>query len=235
MKLRVGTSGFSYPEWKGTFYPEKMKPTDMLGFYAGRFDTVEINNTFYRMPTTAVIAGWAAQVPAHFQFVLKGPKRITHDRRLGDVAEPLTFFLNSALTLGERLGPLLFQLPPNFKKDAAKLAAFLAQIPSSVRMAMEFRHASWFDDEVFDQLRARNVALCIADTEDGVDTPFVATAPWGYLRLRDEGYAPADLVRWRDAVTERSERWRDTFVYFKHEESGIGPALARDFGALLSG
>ncbi len=230
MKLRVGTSGYSYPAWKGTFYPEKMKPAEMLGYYAARFDTVEINNTFYRMPTAAVIAGWAAQVPTHFQFVLKAPKRITHDRRLGDIAESLIFFLNSALTLGDRLGPLLFQLPPNFKKDVAKLGAFLAQVPASVRLAMEFRHDSWFDDEVYEALRARSIALCIAHNEEGVDTPFIATAPWGYLRLRDYEYSDADLNGWIEKA--RNPAWSEAYVFFKHEDEGRGPDFARRFAEL---
>jgi uncharacterized protein YecE (DUF72 family) len=199
----------------------------MLGFYSGRFDTVEINNTFYRMPTPAVIGGWASQVPDHFRFVLKAPKRITHERRLVDVDEALTYFLNSALTLGERLGPLLFQLPPNFKKDSTRLGDFLQRLPASVRVAMEFRHASWFDDDVFGALRARGVALCIADTEDGLDTPFVATAPWGYMRLRDVEYSEADLRRWIDKLREPA--WSEAYVFFKHEDEGRGPDFARRF------
>ena len=232
MKLRVGTSGYSYPAWKGTFYPEKMKSAEFLGFYSTRFDAVEINNTFYRMPTAALIGGWAAQVPEHFRFVLKAPKRITHDRRLGDIAESLIFFLNSALTLGDRLGPLLFQLPPNFKKDTAKLTAFLAQVPASVRLAMEFRHTSWFEDDVYDALRARGAALCIAHTEDGVDTPYVATAPWGYLRLRDYDYSDADLHGWIDKC--RGLGWSEAFIFFKHEHEGRGPDFARRLVELAS-
>jgi len=225
--LHVGTSGYSYPEWKGSFYPEKLKAKEMLEYYAGQFGTVEINNTFYRSPTPALVQGWAERVPEMFRFVLKAPKRITHDRRLVDVAEPLTWFLNAALVLGPRLGPVLFQLPPNFKKDAPRLADFLAQLPSSVRAAMEFRNPSWFDDEVFEALRARNVALCVADTEDGVDTPFVSTASWGYLRLRDVDYGDDDFRAWIEKL--RGPGWEETWVFFKHEEQGTGPAFAKRF------
>jgi len=206
MNLRVGTSGFSYPEWKGSFYPEKMKSADMLRFYAERFDTVEMNNTFYRMPTPKVVAGWAAQAPERFQFVLKAPQRITHFQRLQGVEDSLTFFLNSAVVLGEKLGPLLFQLPPNMKKDLGRLEAFLAQVPASCRAAMEYRHESWFDDEVFAALRRHGVALCIADTDEG-DTPLVTTAPFGYLRLRRGEYAPADLAAWREKIV--AQGWTD--------------------------
>lgn len=229
MRLRVGTSGYSYPEWKGSFYPEKIKPAEMLGFYAARLDTVEINNSFYRTPTPAVVSGWASQVPEGFEFVLKAPQKITHIRRLKDAGEILTFFLNSAVVLGPKQGPLLFQLPPNFKRDVPRLTDFLAQIPPTVRVAMEFRNASWFDDETYAVLKARGVALCIADTEGGLDTPFVATAPWGYLRLRDIEYAAADLRGWADRIREQS--WSAAYVFFKHEEGGKGPAFAAEFAA----
>jgi uncharacterized protein YecE (DUF72 family) len=232
VRFHIGTSGYSYPEWKGTFYPEKMKPPEMLGFYATQFGTVEINNTFYRMPTPAVIQGWAAQVPSPFRFVLKAPKRITHDRRLTEVGDPLTFFLNAALGLGDRLGPLLFQLPPNFKKDLARLVDFLGMLPDSTPAAIEFRNVTWFDDEVFDALRSKGVSLCIADTEDGIDTPFIQTARWGYFRLRDRDYSDDELRKWIDRA--RAQRWLEAYVFFKHEDSGRGPQFAQRFAALSS-
>ena len=225
--LHVGTSGYSYAEWKGSFYPEKMKAADMLAYYASHFDTVEINNTFYRTPTAALVQGWATQVPESFRFVLKATQRITHIKRLADAEEPLGWFLNAALVLGPRLGPVLFQLPPNFKKDAPRLEAFLATLPSSIRAAFEFRNASWFDDEVYALLRARDTALCVADTEDGVDTPFVPTASWGYLRLRDVDYGDDVFRRWIDRA--RAPGWSETWVFFKHEEQGTGPAFAKRF------
>ena len=225
MKLHVGTSGYSYAEWKGRFYPEKTKPAEMLPFYAQQFDTVEINNTFYRMPKPEMVQQWAAQVPEHFRFVLKAPQRITHMLRLAGTAEALGYFLNAAMMLGDRRGPVLFQLPPNFKRDDARLADFLAELPSSVQAAFEFRNPSWFDDAVFEMLRAKQVALCIADTEDGVDTPFVATAPWGYLRLRDVDYPDGELEAWLAKI--RDPNWSEAFVFFKHEDEARGPEFAR--------
>ena len=227
MRLRVGTSGWSYKEWKGSFYPEKLAAKDMLRFYSQHFGTVEVNNTFYRMPKNEVVEGWAAEVPEDFAFVLKAPKRITHDRRLGDVADSVEYLLRTASALGPRQGPFLIQLPPNFKKDLDRLRAFLGLLPPPARAAFEFRNASWFDDEVFEALRARDVALCIADTEDGVDTPFVATASWGYLRLRDVDYGDDDFRAWVEKV--RAPAWSEAWVFFKHEEQGTGPAFAKRF------
>jgi uncharacterized protein YecE (DUF72 family) len=226
----VGTSGYSYPEWRGTFYPAKWPAARMLAFYAEAFATVELNNTFYRMPTATAAAGWARETPPSFVFALKAPRRITHEARLRDVAEPLRYFLETVRALGPKLGPLLFQLPPNFRKDAGRLGDLLAMIPAPFRVALEVRHASWLDDQIFALLRARNAALCIADTEAG-STPAVATADFGYLRLRDRDYGPDALRAW--AETARRSEWREAFVYFKHEESGTGPALARALGALL--
>jgi uncharacterized protein YecE (DUF72 family) len=228
--VRVGTSGYSYPEWRGHFYPERFPAARMLPYYAERFDTVELNNTFYRMPTAKAVGGWAGATPPGFLFTLKAPKRVTHDARLRDVAEPLRFFLDVARTLGDKLGPLLFQLPPTFRKDAGRLGELLALVPPGFRVALEVRHPSWLDEEVYALLRARNAALCIADTEAGT-TPLVPTADWGYLRLRDQGYAAAELGEW--ARTATRPEWRDAFVYFKHEETGTGPALAQELRALL--
>lgn len=224
MEIRVGTSGWNYPEWKGSFYPADMKPAAMLPYYAARFSTVEVNNTFYRMPTAKAVHGWAAAVPARFVFVLKAPQRITHFARLRDVDEPVRVFCDTARLLGARLGPLLFQLPPNFKLDTGRLADLLALLPPDVRAAFEFRNATWFTDEVYTRLAGRNAALCIADNDDGA-TPAVATADWGYLRLRATGYADGDLRGWLATMRRVGARWRDAFVFFKHEEAGTGPAL----------
>ncbi len=225
MEVRVGTSGWTYPEWKGSFYPETIKPAAMLPFYAGRFSTVEVNNTFYRMPTATVVEGWAAAVPPAFTFVLKAPQRITHFARLRDVDEPLRFFCDTARLLGARLGPLLFQLPPNFRADPGRLADVLARLPADVRAAFEFRHASWFTDEVYARLASRNAALCVVDAEEGA-TPAIATADWGYLRLRAAGYDDQALRGWVETIRRVGAGWRDAFVFFKHEEQGTGPALA---------
>ena len=233
MTFYVGTSGYSYPAWKGSFYPPKTTAKQMLGYYAGRFRTVEINNTFYRPPTADTLAGWAAQVPADFRFVLKAPQLITHIKRLKGVDEPVASFLETAGTLGGRLGPLLFQLPPNFKKDLPRLTAFLDLLPAGCRAAMEFRHASWFDDEVFGLLRGRRVGFCVADAEDELDVPFVATADWGYLRLRRPGYDDAALKKWAERLT--AQKWKECFVFFKHEDAGTGPRFAARLLELLAG
>ena len=230
MSIRIGTSGYNYPEWRGSFYPEKFPASAMLAYYAERFDTVEINYTFYRMPTAKTVAGWDRDTPGGFTFTLKAPQRITHFARLKDVGEPLDYFLDTTAALGDKRGPVLFQLPPSFKKDVERLGDLLARLPAGIRAAFEFRHASWHDDLVFERLRAANAALCVADSEEST-TPLVATADWGYLRLRDEGYGDPELTRWADWI--RGQAWTDAFVYFKHEEAGTGPAFARQLRALL--
>jgi uncharacterized protein YecE (DUF72 family) len=224
VRVLTGTSGYSYAEWKGNFYPEKMAAKDMLRYYAERFPTVEINNTFYRMPTEALLKGWAEQVPEAFVFVLKASNRITHIQRLKNTGESLAYLMRIAATLGARLGPLLFQLPPNFKKDAPLLADFLDGMPEDRRVAVEFRHASWFDDEVFDVLRRRKTALCVADTGEEPAAPLVATTDWGYLRLRRENFSDDELRDWARRI--REQPWSDAFVFLKHEEEGKGPKLA---------
>jgi uncharacterized protein YecE (DUF72 family) len=233
MHVRVGTSGYNYPEWKGTFYPSDMRTAKMLPFYAERFSTVEINATFYRMPAPATVEGWAKAVPEGFTFVLKAPQRITHFARLKDVDDAVRFFCDTARLLRARLGPLFFQLPPNFKKDLSRLGDLLVQLPPDLRAAFEFRHASWFADDVYERLRSRRAALCIADTEEG-STPAVATADWGYLRLRAMEYTDAQLAEWIAVMRRIGADWRDGFVFFKHEEQGTGPALAKRFAALLT-
>lgn len=223
----VGTSGYNYPEWKGSFYPPDLPATKMLPYYAARFPTVEINYTFYRMPSPRLLEGWAQQTPAVFRFTLKAPRRITHDRKLVDCDELTQTFCATAAALGERLGALLFQLPPTLKKDLPRLDVFLGSLPPRAPAAFEFRHPSWFEEDVFGRLRERKMALCVADSER-LATPLVITADYGYFRLRDEGYQPADVAAWADRIGQLRDRCRDIFVYFKHEEQGKGPALARD-------
>lgn len=227
MKLYVGTSGFAYKEWKGSFYPHDLPAKQMLRYYGKHFRTVEINNTFYRMPTAALLETWAGEVPADFRFVLKASQRITHQHRLVDADEDVGYLLDVAATLQSRLGALLFQLPPNLKKDVPRLDAFLAQLPAPHRAAFEFRHPSWFDDEVFALLRDHQAALCIAEAEGDLAVPVVATADWGYLRLRRPDYGEAELQAWAQRV--RQQGWQEAYVFFKHEESGRGPQLAQRF------
>jgi uncharacterized protein YecE (DUF72 family) len=232
MNLYVGTSGYSYKEWNGSFYPEELPAKQMLRFYGERFKTVEINNTFYRMPKAAVLEAWANDVPADFRFVLKASRRITHMQRLRNAGESLSYLLEVSAALKERLGLVLFQLPPNLKKDVQRLEEFLALLPPQRRVAFEFRHQSWFDDEVFGLLRDHGAALCIAEAEDGLEIPFVSTADWGYLRLRRPDYSDAELKTWVKRV--RKQDWRDVFIFFKHEDEGKGPEMAKRFMELAS-
>ncbi|HET9831644.1 MAG TPA: DUF72 domain-containing protein [Vicinamibacterales bacterium] len=222
----VGTSGYNYPEWKGSFYPSDLAAAKMLPYYAARFPTVEINYTFYRMPTEKLVSGWAAQTPSPYQLTLKAPRRITHDSRLKDAGDSVARFCDVAATLGDKLGTLLFQLPPFLRKDLALLDAFLPQLPAGVRAAFEFRHVSWLDEEVFGRLGSKNLAVCIADSEK-LSTPVRITADYAYFRLRDEGYQPDDIKRWADTIASSTTACKDVFVYFKHEESGKGPEFAR--------
>jgi uncharacterized protein YecE (DUF72 family) len=226
VKYWVGTSGYNYPEWKGSFYPQKMPAAKMLPYYAGRFTTVEINYTFYRVPNEKILAGWSRETPAGFSLTLKAPKRITHIAKLRDCTELLSYFLKTAATLGPKLGAILFQLPPYFRKDLGVLDDFLRQLPQGTRAAFEFRHASWMETEVFERLRAKNVALCIADSEK-FSTPVELTADYAYFRLRDEGYTVLDLERWSGVIRAKAASCRDVFVYFKHEEAGKGPEFAK--------
>ena len=228
MAVWVGTSGYNYPEWKGSFYPEKLPAAKMLAYYAERFPTVEINYTFYRTPNARILEGWSAATPERFKLTLKAPKRITHDARLRNCADAVRQFMETAATLGPKLGAVLFQLPPNLKKDAPLLDDFLAALPPRACAAFEFRHPSWLDDEIYVRLRARNLALCVADSEK-LSTPVQITADYAYFRLRDEGYTPDDIARWATTIRERTSAATDVFVYFKHEESGKGP----EFGRLL--
>jgi uncharacterized protein YecE (DUF72 family) len=227
MNLYVGTSGYSYPKWKGSFYPPKLPAKQMLPYYSEHFRTVEINYTFRRLPTTSVLQTWTDAVPADFRFALKAPQQITHLKRLKDVGDSVASFLAIADKLRKHLGPLLFQLPPNFKKDVPRLRTFLALLPLKRRVALEFRHPSWFDDETFELLRERHIALCIADDEGDLEVPVVATAAWGCLRLRRPDYGTAALKTWVKQV--RKQKWRDAYVFFKHEDEAKGPQLAKRF------
>jgi uncharacterized protein YecE (DUF72 family) len=232
MNLYVGTSGYSYKEWKGTFYPADLSDKKMLHYYGGQFRSVEINNTFHRMPTVALLEGWAGEVPDSFKFVLKAPQLITHIKRLKDADDSISYLVDITGVLSQRLGALLFQLPPNLKKDLPRLRDFLALLPPQRRVAIEFRHQSWFDEELFDLLRRNDVALCIADAESDLDVPFVSTAKWGYLRLRRPDYDRAELARWAKLV--RDQGWSDAFIFFKHEDEARGPLLAKTFLELAS-
>ena len=228
MKLLAGTSGYAFKEWKGKFYPAELKDDGMLGFYSSRFPTVEINNTFYRLPKEAVLLEWAAQVPEQFTFAVKASQRITHFARLKEESADLVdYLLKTTSALGSRLGPILFQLPPNLKKDVNRLRGFLGLLPSDRRFVFEFRHESWFDEEVFNALRDRDVAMCVAE-QDEFKCPVVCTASWGYLRLHRLDYDEAALVEWAKCVA--SQAWTDAYVYFKHDEgAGSGPPAVETF------
>ena len=227
MTLYVGTSGYSYKEWKGSFYPEKIPAKEMLPYYASRLPAVEINNTFYRLPQPSVLENWREQVPASFRFSVKASQRITHFKRLKDVAEETGYLLDTAAALADRLGPILFQLPPNMKKDLPRLQIFLDCLPAGTRATFEFRHPTWLDDDVLEVLSEKNYPLCISDTDDLPATHIDRTADWGYLRLRRVNYSPENLAEWLKRV--RDQNWNDAFVFFKHEDEGTGPRLAGEF------
>ncbi len=224
MRLLAGASGYSYKEWKGSFYPQDLKAEDMLGYYAARLPTVEINNTFYRMPKREVLAGWAGASPEGFRFAIKASRRITHISRLKaeSAAEPLGYLYRNLGALGAKRGPVLFQLPPNLKKDLPRLAAFLALLPADHGAAFEFRNDTWFADDVYAALKGAGVALCVSEREDGAPPPLVETAPFGYVRLRLETYSKDDLVQW--ATRLAATAWREAYVYFMHEPTAPGYA-----------
>ncbi len=233
MKLHVGTSGYSYKEWKGNFYPEDLPAKEMLFYYAKRLPAVEINNTFYRLPQPGMMENWKEQVPAQFRFSIKATQRITHIKRLNNVTAETKYLLETAALLEERLGVVLFQLPPNMKRDIGRLQTFLDSLPTETRIAFEFRHESWFDDEVLSLLRAKDCALVVSDTDVKPLSEIINTAKWGYLRLRRTLYEKSDLAEWMKRVT--GQKWEEAFVFFKHEDEGIGPKLAADFISLASG
>jgi uncharacterized protein YecE (DUF72 family) len=231
MRLLCGTSGYSYPAWKGHFYPEDLPPKKFLSFYASRFSTVEINNTFYRMPSAKLVQAWADEVPDGFTFAIKAPQRITHQKRLKECEQPLEWLFAAIEILAEKQGPILFQLPPNMKKDVPRLQAFLAAMPRRCKAAFEFRHESWLGDDTYEALRAAEAALCIADTED-LSTPLISTANWGYLRLRREDYVESDIREWSKRIS--AQNWDSAHVYFKHEDAAKGTAYASLLMSLLN-
>ena len=229
MRMLTGTSGFSYKEWVGPFYPEKTPASAMLRYYAERFPTVEINNTFYRMPDTALLERWAQEVPEGFAFTLKAPQRITHIKRLKDTASDVAEFTRRAAVLGDRLGMLLFQLPPSLRKDLPRLRDLLGALPPERRVAVEFRHDSWHDDEVYATLRERGAALCVAEDDEGA-SPFVCTSEDAYLRLRRTQYNESDLRAWADRIA--AQPLERAWVYFKHEDEASAPRFARQLEEL---
>jgi uncharacterized protein YecE (DUF72 family) len=232
MQLRAGTSGFSYSEWKGAFYPADLKNAQMLSFYGSRLSCVEINNTFYRLPRVDVVAAWGEQVPSGFRFAVKASRRITHEQRLKNAAESVSYLIKVAAILGDKLGPILFQLPPNLKRDVALLREFLTVLPDTCRPAVEFRHESWFEDDVYAALQDRGAALCIGDVDDPAkSSPLVATANWGYLRLRREDYSAQALASWAERIA--AQPWQEAYAFFKHEVKG--PLLAGELGRIFEG
>ncbi len=232
MNLYVGTSGYSYKEWKGSFYPEKLPAKEMLSYYAERLRTVEINNTFYRLPPRSTFESWKQQVPEGFKFSVKASQRITHFKRLNDVKQETTDLIETAAALEDRLGPILFQLPPNMKKDLPRLEDFIVYLSEGTRAAFEFRHPTWFDDDVLEVLSKRNYALCISDTDELPASHIDKTADWGYLRLRRVNYSEESLQEWLARIG--GQNWNDTFVFFKHEDEGTGPKLAAQFMRMAS-
>jgi uncharacterized protein YecE (DUF72 family) len=225
--LYVGTSGYSYKEWKGSFYPEKIPAKDMLSYYASRLQAVELNNTFYRLPQKSMVESWKAQVPGNFRFSVKASQRITHFKRLKEAGSETRFMLETVSALEDRLGVVLFQLPPNMKKDLERLETFLKDLPAEIPAAFEFRHPTWFDDDVLGLLRSQKRVLCVSDTDDLPVSHIDKTADWGYLRLRRVNYSESDLMEWITRM--RAQEWKHTFVFFKHEDEGTGPKLAARF------
>jgi len=232
MNSWIGTSGFQYPEWKGGFYPEKMPLAKMLGYYAERFPTTEINYTFRQIPKETTVAKWVEGTPEHFRFTFKAPQKVTHFSKLRECGDTMRYFHEVMAGLGEKRGAVLLQLPPNFQKDVEVLAAFLGDLPEGMRAAFEFRDESWFTDEVYDLLRKHNAALCLAESGDLV-TPREVTADFGYLRLRREDYTDKELAERAEFVKRQAARWSDVFIYFKHEERGVGPVFAEEMQRLL--
>jgi uncharacterized protein YecE (DUF72 family) len=230
MKIHVGTSGFGYKEWKGKFYPEKIAPTEMLRFYAERFGTVEINNTFYHMPAENTLLSWADQVPDGFIFAFKAPQVITHFKRLNHVDEEAEYLFQTLSVLKGKLGPVLFQFPKNFRADLPTLTYFLALIPGQFSCAFEFRSPTWLTGEILDLLRGRGCSLCITDTDEDPAKEIASAATWGYLRLRRSDYGDTDLAHWMERI--RSQKWKQAFVFFKHEGEAKGPETAIRFHKL---
>ncbi len=229
----VGTSGFQYPEWKGKFYPEDLPASKMLGYYAEHFRTTEVNYSFRRIPSEKAIENWSKSTPDGFRFSFKAPQKVTHFAKLRDCEEVVNVFFEALAPMGEKLGSVLFQLPPSFKKDIGVLREFLSILPGKMRPAFEFRHESWFGEEIFDALNEANAALCVAEDED-LSTPFVATANFGYLRPRREDYTKQDIGKWAKSIEAQREKWSDAYIYFKHEEQCVGPKYAVQMQGLLA-
>lgn len=231
MKIYVGTSGFGYKEWKGKFYPERISPKEMLRFYSERFGAVEINNTFYHMPTESVLESWAEQVPDDFIFAFKAPQVITHLKRLRNVGSEADYFFRTLSILDKKLGPVLFQFPKSFRVDMPALEDFLAML-GNISCAFEFRSPSWLNAQTLDLLREGEHSLCTADTDENPADGIISTAPWGYLRLRRSDYADADLSKWVERIA--SQKWKKAFVFFEHEDKARGPELAMRFHELAN-
>jgi uncharacterized protein YecE (DUF72 family) len=227
MQFYVGTSGYSYKEWKGPFYPKDLPNKDMLRFYSENLPVVEINNTFYRMPNTGMLEAWAEQVPLDFQFVLKASRKITHTKPLKEKADEVGYLFKTAATLGDKLGAILFQLPPYLHKNIGLFADFVELLPTGTKVAFEFRHHSWFDDKLYEILQNKGYALCCSDSENEELSQFVATADWGYLRLRKPNYSEKELLDWAQKI--KSQNWKVVYAFFKHEDDGAGPNLAKHF------
>ena len=231
-QLLVGTSGYSYKEWKGSFYPEKLAAKDMLPYYAERLKAVELNNTFYRLPQPSMVESWKNQVPADFRFSVKASQRITHFKRLKEVGDETKYMLDIVSALEDRLGVVLFQLPPNMKKDLERLENFLRVLPVNIKASFEFRHQTWFDDEVINLLRENHRSLCVSDTDELPVSHIDKTANWGYLRLRRVAYSEADLAEWIERI--KKQEWEQVFVFFIHEDEATGPRLAAQFMSQFS-
>ena len=227
MTLYVGTSGYSYKEWKGSFYPEKISPKEMLNYYASRLHTVELNNTFYRLPQRSMIENWKSQVPEDFRFSVKASKLITHFKRLKDAGRETRLMLETISAFEDRLGAVIFRLPEDMKKDLKRLEAFLKLLPGDTPSVFDFRHPTWFDEEVLALLRSQDRVFCVSDIEELPESYTYKTADWGYVRLRRVQYSKSDLVEWRKRI--RAQQWKDTYVFFKHEDEGTGPKLASRF------
>ena len=232
MNLYVGTSGYSYKEWKGSFYPERLSPKEMLSYYAERFKAVELNNTFYRLPQPEMVESWKAQVPRDFRFTMKASQGITHFRRLKDAAGATRLMLEKVAEFEDRLGAVLFRMPEDFKKDLARLETFLKALPADTPTVFEFRHESWFDDEVLGLLRSHKRVLCVSDRDEMPMDHIDKTADWGYVRLRRVKYSDADLKGWIKRI--KAQKWKDTYVFFKHEDEATGPKLAARFVKLAT-
>jgi uncharacterized protein YecE (DUF72 family) len=232
MNLYVGTSGYSYKEWRGSFYPERLSPKEMLSYYAERFKAVELNNTFYRLPQPEMVESWKAQVPRDFRFTMKASQGITHFRRLKDAAGATRLMLEKVAAFEDRLGAVLFRMPEDFKKDLARLETFLKALPADTPTVFEFRHESWFDDEVLGLLRSHKRVLCVSDRDEMPMDHIDKTADWGYVRLRRVKYSDADLKGWIKRI--KAQKWKDTYVFFKHEDEATGPKLAARFVKLAT-